>query len=303
MKKILILLLFYSITLSAQQESHYTQYMYNMSIVNPAYMTNEPGVYQLGSLYRKQWISISGAPTTANLFAHIPVNEQIEFSLNYVNDQIGNHIKLSRNLFNIDMAYKIKLDEVKNLSFGLKSGGENLTLDASSSNVASDSSFENINKTVFTLGAGVFLFTDNYYLGLSVPNLLPTKIKNSNSESSYTTVAHLNLIGGYIFDLSDMIKFKPSAIVKGSIGSPLSFDLSLNALYNNQFELGVSYRLEDSIGAMATVNVTPNLRLGYAYDYTISDLKDYNNGSHEFILLYKFDFLSLGKKYSSPRFY
>jgi len=147
------------------------------------------------------------------------------------------------------------------------------------------------------------LFADSYYVGLSVPNLIPSKLKADNSESIFQATAHYYLTGGYVFEVSDKFKVKPSAIIKEVIGVPLSFDVSMNVLYNNRFELGISYRYDESISGLVAVNVTPNLRLGYAYDYNHNDLKNYNDGSHEFILLYKFDLLSLSKKYSSPRFY
>ena len=300
---IIIIALFYSLINYAQQDSHYTQYMYNMSIINPAYMINEPGLFQVGSLYRTQWVSVTGAPKTANVFAHIPINNQIEFNVNYINDKIGSNINVATNVFNIDLAYKIDLDETKKLSFGVKTGLDSFALDASNSNVASDPLFQENNTTNFTMGAGVFLFADNYYVGLSVPNLIPSKIEVDNSGSLKKSVAHYYLTGGYVFDVSDSFKVKPSAILKEVTGVPLSFDVSMNVLYNNRFELGVSYRYDESISGLVAINITPSLRIGYAYDYIQNDLKNYSDGSHEFILLYKFDLLSLSKKYSSPRFY
>ena len=300
---IIIIALFYSLINYAQQDSHYTQYMYNMSVINPAYMINEPGLYQVGSLYRTQWIGVTGAPKTANVFAHIPINNQIEFSVNYINDKIGSNINVASNVFNIDLAYKINLDETKKLSFGLKTGIDNLTINSENSNVASDPLFKDASTNSFTMGAGVFLFSSNYYIGLSSPNLIPSKLTIDNAGSLYKSTYHLYLTGGYVFDVSDYFKVKPSAIIKGVTGVPLSFDVSLNVLYNNRFELGASYRYNESISGLVAINITPSLRIGYAYDYNQNDLKPYNDGSHEFILLYKFDLLSLSKKYSSPRFY
>lgn len=301
--KILIIVLWCSLSTFAQQESHYTQYMYNMSVVNPAYMINEPGLFQVGSLYRSQWIGVIGAPITANVFAHIPINEQIELSINYVNDKIGSDISIAKNIFNLDAAYKIKLNEETNLSFGLKLGIDNLAFNSSNSNVSSDPLFEDVNKNYFTAGAGAFLFKENYYVGLSVPNLLPSKITANDNGSLYKSKQHFYLIGGYVFDVSNAFKVKPSFVVKEIFGTPLSFDVSLNILYNNRFELGAAYRFDESISGLVAINITPSLRLGYAYDYNTNNLKDYNKGSHEFMLLYKFDLLNLKKKYSSPRFY
>ena len=85
-------------------------------------------------------------------------------------------------------------------------------------------------------------------------------------------------------------------------GSPISVDVSANVLYNNKFELGTSYRFNDSFSALMNIRVKPNLRLGYAYDYTVSNLGQFNFGSHEIVLLFNLDLL--GKGYDkSPRFF
>lgn len=300
--KIFIVLIICSLSAYAQQEPQYTQYMYNMSMVNPGYMINETGIVQVGSLYRTQWVGIDGAPKTANVFANIPLNKKIELSVNYLNDNIGGNINTSENVFNVNAAYKITLNNDLNISFGLKAGFDHLNFSASGSNVNNDPLFQNEKKTVLNIGAGVFLFKQHYYVGVSSPNLIPSDL-DVNSNIVYKDKAHVFLISGYVFDVNNDLKLKPSTVMKYVGGSPLSFDVSANALYKERFELGVSYRYQDAISGLAGINVTPNLKIGYAYDFNTSLLKTYNNGSHEFILLYKFDVLGLSKKYSSPRFY
>lgn len=300
--KIFIVLIICSLSAYAQQEPQYTQYMYNMSMVNPGYMINETGIVQVGSLYRTQWVGIDGAPKTANVFANIPLNKKIELSANYLNDNIGGNINTSENVFNVNTAYKITLNNDLNISFGLKAGFDHLNFSASGSNVNNDPLFQNEKKTVLNIGAGVFLFKQHYYVGVSSPNLIPSDL-DVNSNIVYKDKAHVFLISGYVFDVNNDLKLKPSTVMKYVGGSPLSFDVSANALYKERFELGVSYRYQDAISGLAGINVTPNLKIGYAYDFNTSLLKTYNNGSHEFILLYKFDVLGLSKKYSSPRFY
>ena len=300
--KFLIVAVLCGLSMYAQQEPHYTQYMYNMSTVNPGYMINEPGLIKVGSLYRTQWVGIEGAPKTANVFAHIPLNDRIELSLNYLNDKIGSNGKLQENIFNVDAAYKIKLKKDLNLSFGMKFGLGQLSFDFSETNLSSDMAFQNTNKTLFNIGAGAFLFKKQFYVGVSSPNLIPTTISNS-SETVYTRKPHLFLIGGYVFQVNDFIKLKPSTVIKHVNGAPLTFDLSTNVLLYDRFEIGASYRYQDAIAGLVGFNVTNNLRLGYAYDFNTSDLNDFNDGSHEFVLLYTFDILGLSKKYDSPRFY
>ena len=300
--KLLILFIACSLSALAQQEPQYTNYMYNMSMVNPAYMINEPSLIEVGALYRTQWVGVDGAPKTANVFANIPLSEKIELGVNYLNDNIGGNVNMSENVFNIDAAYKINLKRDLNLSFGLKMGFDHLNFSAIGSNVSGDPSFGNTDKTVINIGAGAFLFHKDYYVGVSSPNLIPGDLE-FNDQVFYNNSIHVFLIGGYIFELDDMFKLKPSTVIKYTGGAPLSVDVSANVMYDNKFELGVSYRYQDAVSGLAVFNVTPDLRIGYAHDFNTSQLKSFNNGSHEFVLLYRFDVLGLSKTYSSPRFY
>jgi len=302
MKKILyIVVAVCSLKLQAQQEPHYTQYMYNMSVINPAYVIDEPGIVELGSLYRSQWVGLSGAPKTANIFVHIPLNNQVEVSVNYHNDQIGSTYSITQNVFNIDAAYKMKLNETLKLAFGLKGGFNNLNFSYMNTDNP-DPSVERSSTTAINFGAGIFLFDSAYYIGLSSPNLVPSKLA-INEIDAYKNTPHLFLVAGYVFDLSYTFKIKPSMVLKEVFGAPLSYDASVNVLYLDRFEIGVSYRNQDAYAGLLGIQVTPSLKLGYSYDYNTSDLGEFNTGSHEFILLYRFDLLGLRKNYSSPRFY
>ncbi len=265
-------------------------------------MINEPGLVEVGALYRTQWVGIDGAPKTGNIFANIPLSNRIELSVNFLNDDVGSAIRQTENAFNIDAAYKIKLNETLDLSFGMKVGFDHLSTSFHQSNVNTDALFENTQKTVLNIGAGLFVFQEKYYVGLSSPNLLPNDI-DSNNEIQYQNKLHVFLIGGYVFDVNEDLKLKPSTVVKQVAGAPFSFDVSANALYLEKFELGVSYRFQDAVTGMVGIEVFRDLRVGYAYDFNTSALNDFNSGSHEFILTYRFDVLGLSKKYSSPRFY
>lgn len=299
--KIFIIAALCSLSTFAQQEPQYTQFQYNQGIVNPAYMINEPGLVRVGTLYRSQWVGLEGAPTTANVFANIPLNERVEIGVNYVNDQIGN--VLTQNTFNANFAYRINVGESTNLAFGLKLGVDNLSLDFTNQGLDSDSTFTNEQKTSIDVGAGLFLFGEDFYLGLSSPSVVPYEIESGTSDILFKRTPTAYLMGGYVFDVSSDVKIKPSTVVKWINGAPLTFDLSLNALYAERFELGVSYRHQDAVAALAGFQITDDLRLGYSYDFNISDLNSFNNGSHEVSLIYTFDLLGLSKRYISPRFY
>ncbi len=299
---LMITIVFCSLT-HAQQDPQYSQYMYNMSTVNPAYATYQSGLISTGLLYRRQWTGIEGAPQTANVFGNIPMSEKIELSVNYVNDRIGDAIPVNNNYINVDFAYITKISDQARLSYGLKAGINSFSIDPSGSDVATDPAFaDNTSATQLNIGAGLYLFTNNFYAGISSPNLLPSDV-DINGIGVAETKTHIYGIAGYVFDFVDEVRLKPSMVVKQVLDSPLTFDLSLNSLIYDTFELGVSYRYTDAFIALAGFNITQNLKIGYSYDFSVSELSGYNNGSHEIVLLYNFDFLKFSNTYTSPRFF
>lgn len=302
-KLFFLVAMFFCSVIYAQQEPQYSQYMYNMSTVNPAYVTNQSGLISTGLLFRRQWTGIQGSPQTANVFGNIPLSENIELSINYVNDKIGDAIPVNNNYVNVDFAYITRLSDQTKLSFGLKTGIDNFKIDPSNSDVADDPAFlNNTSTTQLNIGAGVYMFTSNFYAGISSPNLLPSNV-DINGVSVAQTKTHIYGIAGYVFDFVDEVRLKPSFVVKQVIDSPLTFDISLNSLIYDKFELGISYRYTDAFIALAGFNITQNLKIGYSYDFSVSDLSGFNNGSHEIVLLYNFDLLNFSNTYSSPRFF
>lgn len=293
----------------AQQDPQYTHYMYNMSVVNPAYATATPSVLNLGGLYRTQWVGAVGAPKTFTFFAHTPVSESVELGLSLISDDIGDGAKKENNIFG-DFAYVLQLNNKHRLSLGIKAGVtifetnfNGFELESGSTNT--DPAFdENINRVFPNVGAGLFYFTDKYYVGLSAPNLLSTKhieerqgINRFGSEN-----IHAFFTGGYVFQLNPNVKLKPSFMAKGVKGAPGIVDVSANVLLYDKLEFGLSYRLDDAVSGLVNINVTPNLRVGYAYDYTVTNLGDFNSGTHEILLLFDLNFMKKGYD-KSPRFF
>lgn len=305
MKKIyFIAILALAITeLRAQQDPHYTQYMYNMSVMNPAYAGSKEGLSG-GLLYRKQWVEIEDAPTTGTFFLHGPVGKNVGLGVSVINDKIG---PVEETNFYGDFSYTLHLGEESRLAFGLKAG---LTMHKIDFNTIyptlpdlNDDVFGsgNPNTTFLNIGTGVFYYTNKYYIALSVPNMLKSKYLDFNGRQYGTDVIHYFLTGGYVFDLNPNLKFKPFAMIKSSVNAPTSFDVSTNFLFYDKFEIGATYRLEDSFGAMVNFAITPSLRIGYAYDHIISDLNVVTPASHEVMLLFDLNF---PKKVSqSPRYF
>ncbi|MFC4095021.1 PorP/SprF family type IX secretion system membrane protein [Euzebyella saccharophila] len=307
--KIVGLLLLAQSWVFAQQDPQYTQYMYNMSVVNPAYTTNDLGRLNFGGLYRSQWKNAVGAPETLTFFAHAPVSSNIEMGISLVKDDIGDGALKENNIY-ADFAYILKLTENSNLSLGLKGGFTTFETNFNGfmlPEFQDDQAFnDNLNNTYPNIGVGAFYNRQQFYFGLSAPNLLTSKhLENRDGINRIgSEKIHLFAMTGYVYELNNDIKLKPSVLAKIVEGAPLTADFSLNALFYDRIEGGLSYRLEDSVSAMFNIAVLPSLRIGYAYDYTLSNLSDYSSGSHEIFVLFDLDLLGLGKGYDkSPRFY
>lgn len=310
---LVLLVIFLTSKMHAQQDPQFTHYMYNMSVINPAYATDNADVINLGGLYRAQWVGIKGAPTTQSFFAHKPLSKRVEVGLSVVHDEIGDVVK-ENNIY-ADFAYVIPLNESVKFSLGLKAG---VTLFDTNFNgfvltdPVPDPAFQNnISQTFPNVGAGMYLFGSNYYWGLSAPNLMTSRhIETINGHpGSGVESVHFFMTGGYVFTFNgnDNLKLKPAFMAKGVEGAPLSLDVTANILINNKFELGAGYRIGDSVSGLASFYISPSLRIGYSYDYTLTNLDAFNSGSHEVFLLFDLDLNKLssnGKGYDkSPRFF
>lgn len=311
MKKILFTISFAFLVISnadAQQDPHYTQYMYNMNVMNPAYAGSKENL-AVGLLYRAQWVELEDAPRTATLSVHSPVGKNVGLGLSVVSDKIG---PVEKNNAYADFSYTLNLGGEHRLAFGIKAGATfhkvGLYDQIGNGHVpdANDPAFaENIDNTYLNAGAGLFYYTQNYYLAFSVPNMLKSKhldiTRNGNDYQFGSETQHYFLTGGYVFQLSENTKFKPSFMLKSAFNVPTSVDVSANFMFFEKFEVGASYRLEDSFGGMVNFAVTPTIRIGYAYDHIVSDLNIATPASHEFMLLFDLNF---PKKVSvSPRYF
>jgi hypothetical protein len=278
---LIFLLVFISlIDVKAQQNPHYTQYMYNMNVINPAYAGSKEN-FSFGLLYRKQWMNIEDAPTSFTFSGHTPAGKNVGLGLSFISDKIGPVTE--QNAYG-DFSYTLKLNGAHRLALGLKAGVSfhkvGLREIQSSLPDPSEGIFgEDINDSSLNMGVGAFYYTDKYG----------------------SDVSHYFLTAGYVFDINYELKFKPSFMLKSAFNISPSLDVSANFLYMEKFELGATYRLEDSFGAMINFAITPGLRIGYAYDHIVSDLKVTAPSSHEFVLLYD---VFVPKKVSrSPRFF
>ncbi len=306
MKKIFLpalLILLTFLEVNAQQAPHYTQYMYNMNVINPAYAGSKENL-SFGLLYRKQWIEIQDAPATFSLSGSSPVGKNVGLGLSVISDKIG---PVEENNIYGDFSYTLNLGGERRLALGLKAGvtlqkiGLKSIIQPTLPDPNDGAFQEDTNNSKFNIGTGLFYYTNKYYVAFSIPNMLKSAHLDYNGVKYGTEIQHYFLTGGYVFDLNPNLKFKPFGMVKSAFGAPVSVDVSTNFLYVEKFEMGATYRLQDSFGLMVNYAVSPSLRIGYAYDHIISDLKVTTPSSHEIILLFD---VSFSKKVSqSPRFF
>lgn len=301
-KYFLIAFVFAAISATAQQEAQYTQYMYNALTVNPGY-TGTVGHLEGVLQHRSQWVGIDGAPTTQAFTLHSPVfNERVGLGLSVVNDKLGP----SQEFFaNANFSYIIPVGYESNISFGLKAGVRVLDIDWSKGiYYQSNDPLLNTNinnRTTPTVGAGIYYYTDRMYAGISVPSFIRSDYYDDVQESTVSDRLHYYVMGGYVFDISDNLKFKPAVLGKIVSGAPVTVDVSANFLLYEKLTLGASYRWDDSVSALAGFQITRGIFAGYSYDYTVTEFNKYNDGSHEVIL--RFELLPKNKRVKSPRFF
>ncbi len=298
------ILLLVSVSGFSQQDPQYTQYMYNTININPAYAGSR-GVLSVFGLYRTQWVGLDGAPDTGSFSINTPFNNSnVGMGVSFVNDRIGPAVE---NNISVDFSYTIPMNEEVKLSFGLKGTANILDVDYTKLNRydLTDASFEyNIdNRFSPNVGAGIYLHhADKYYVGLSVPNFLETSHYDDNDPYVEAKERmHYYLIGGYVFDLNQNIKFKPAFLAKAVKGAPLQLDVTGNVMFNNKFVLGLAWRWDAAVSGLAGFQVSDRWFIGYAYDAETTKLANYNSGSHEIFLRY--EFVAKKKSIVTPRFF
>ena len=285
----------------SQQDSQYTQYMYNTININPAYAGSR-GVLSVFGLHRSQWIGMDGAPTTNSFSVNSPIsNTNIGAGISFVNDRIG---PTDENTISIDLSYSIKTSENYKLSFGLKGTGNFFNLDSGKLKPANagDSKLQNLrNNFTPNLGAGIYFHSNKFYAGISVPNFFEEVRYNDNSVSVNKEKMNFYFLSGYVFDINPDIKFKPTFLIKTVEGSPLQADFSANFLVYQKFTAGIAYRWDASVSALAGFQISEKLFIGYGYDRETTKLQNYNSGSHEIFL--RFELFSNYDRIISPRFF
>ncbi|MGL5112235.1 MAG: PorP/SprF family type IX secretion system membrane protein [Flavobacterium sp.] len=300
-KVINIVALFLGLFSYGQQDAQFTQYMYNTINVNPAYAGSR-GVMSIFALHRTQWVGLDGAPISNAVSVNTPIgNSKLGLGVSFVNDKIG---PTNENTISADLSYSIQTSADFKLSFGMKATGNLFNLDASKLNPTDqgDPKFQNL-KNIFTpnIGAGIYYHSNKAYLGFSIPNFIQTNRYDDNEVAVFKDKINYYVIGGYVFDLSNDIQFKPAFLTKIVEGSPLQLDVSANFMFVEKLTVGVAYRWSAALSAMVGFQITDGMYIGYGYDLETTNLENYNSGSHEIFLRY--EIFKNNEKMTTPRFF
>jgi type IX secretion system PorP/SprF family membrane protein len=297
----LFIVLLISISIKAQQEAQFTQYLDNMQYFNPAYVGSSD-MLSLNALHRQQWVGIEGAPMTQTINLHTPLKyESLGLGLSLANDRIG---PLNQTWINADISYSLKFDNHDGkLAFGIK-GGMNLVNNRLSELYAPDQGdllvAQNINNEILpNIGAGVYYHSEQWFAGFSVPRIIESS--PNPGELQFIDQRHFyGTLGGY-FNMNRMIKIRPSTLVKFTQNAPLGIDLSLAVILYDRFWLGSNYRVLDSGGGYFQFQVNDQFKFGYSFDIATTSLFRHNFGTHE--LLVSYNLIKKGKSVASPRLF
>lgn len=302
MKKLLLIVLFGWLALNvySQQQAIYSQYIFNLYMVNPAY-AGERDALSAALSYRAQWVGFEGAPKTQNFSIHSPLsNKKMAVGIIVQNDEIGARSTPS---IMATYAYKFRLTRTSHISLGLQGGvinyqyhWEDLKYRQGLDPVAFGTEGDRL---IANFDFGAMYITPKAYVGISLLGLNNAKLIPSDaSDAKLNTV--VNLIAGKMFQVSPDVYLKPSTIVRKSVGGPTQFDLNLGAMYKNRYWLTASYRYQFGAVISAHIYVNDNFHFGYAYDLPLNALLAEQSGTHELFIGYDFNIF---KKQTTPRFF
>ena len=335
-KLLFIPLLFVCVHVLGQQRPHYTQYILNNYILNPA-LSGIENYTDVKISSRDQWVGLNGAPKTTYFSIQAPIGKgdyrtsSTSFEVpgqnprgkyyweNYtaaephhgigmtiVNDKTGS---FNRFTANATYAYHIGLSPTMNLSAGFSAGITNVSIDKSKQDFSGNGDpydpatgaaiSGEINRIRPDLGVGLWLYSKNYFVGLSAQQIIPQKLSFSDDATFISTgrlIPHLFLTAGYRFLAGEDFNIIPSVMLKYVQGSSINNfqpEMNLKVQYRDLLWLGGSYRNKDGYAGMVGFNISNSFNVGYAYDITKTALNTVSRGTHEFLVGFIF-----GNKYS-----
>jgi type IX secretion system PorP/SprF family membrane protein len=296
---------FVSSELIAQQKPVFSQYYFNPLAINPAFAGSQKEL-SASALYRNQWVNLDGAPKLITFTANSGIkNRRLGLGFVLSNETIGVHSDLSLYL---SYAYRI---EFRNgaLSMGLQAGFTELKSDFSQLtlvNVNDPNLSGIINKFAPNFGTGLFYEKENFYAGFSVPYLINSKFFNGKDiqlSDAASSKRYYFFVIARVFNINNRLKLKPESLVRFQEGAPLGIDLNLKAILDDKIGFGTVYRSGDALITTFEFQLNDNLRLGYAYEWTLTALNKFSRGSHEIMLNYRFKIPGLYRPQICPTYF
>lgn len=286
----------------AQQEPSFTQYIFDAITFNAGYV-GTTNALNVNTLTRLQWVGMEGSPKTFSLSAHTPIEgRKIGLGITLLTDKVG---PVNNTFFTVNYAYRLRVTDRLTLSMGLKGGISSYKVGLTDLSLIDeqDPQFDNNEKKISpNLGFGFYLYEEKYFVGFSVPKLIQTTIDEEYATDENQLKRHYYIVGGYNYELNSEWDIKPSLLTKIVAGSPVSNDITIQALYNKLVGGGLVYRVGDALGFFAYGKVYKELNVGYAYEYSLNGLSGVNSGTHEIRLTYDFDISTSRSKMKIFRF-
>lgn len=296
-KGLLAITLFLFATQSMAQltDPIFTQYMNSMQTINPSYsgMWDKIGIQVFT---RQYYVGHDKAPLVSSVSMYKPVkNENNGLGVDIVDERLGYEEKLT---ITANYAYQVKLDWHTYLRLGVKAGFVNyanlLTKYRLDPDYTPDDAFQKDVHMYFmpAWGVGALVYTRDYYVGLSVPQIINNDFQaNRNNFSSLANVRYAYLLGGYFFGRQRQVRFKPTAMIKAAFNQPIQADVSANFLFFDKFWIGGMYRSNNTVAVITQFVMLPNIRFGYAAEFPFGrEIWKYQAGTHEFRVVYEVDF-------------
>ena len=297
-----------------QQEDQYTQFMHYKMGLNPAYAGSNDGAC-ISLLGRQQWIGFEGAPQSQLITFNMPLlNQRVGIGASIIRSAIGITEKYTAELV---YAYRIRMGR-GHLCMGLQGSVRLMQINFSDADPIQGGGVDQAippdlrSKYVPNFGAGIYYSGSSFFVGFSAPRLLENNIDLADSEDIISReVPHFYFMGGAIFPLGDNLEMQPQMLMKYVKGAPFDADVNINFIISDKFILGTSYRLGGSratgvgeaISGLIGFEINNSLLFSISYDYTLSELQAYNNGSAEAVIRYCIGGKSEGSEYISPRFF
>lgn len=289
---ILLLVLFQNLKLKAQQLPQYSQYILNDFALNPAIATKEKNHWEMKSNNRYQWVGITDAPRTYVLSLCGPLaNRKMGLGGTLFTDIVGPTRRVG---LNFSYAYELKVSEKYKLSLGISAGMLQYSVDGHKLILQdySDVVLTNQYKSALLpdFGTGAYFYSEKLFVSLSVPQLYNAQVKFRDTEHSDLSRIrpHFYLFAGYKYTVNDEIQLEPSFMLKWRQPAPAKIDLGLRAIYKGMFWIGSYFRTKDAVSAMLGYIHNEQLMIGYSFDFTTTNLRNYSSGTHEIMLGLRF---------------